>query len=243
MAYCWAALRTLGILIGVFVGLLVLAAIASGVVNAFLYTFETGCLALAFVFGVLAIFGHQLIRVSKMPRTQRIGGLTRNCSGTAAILALASFAVDYGYSAVKDSRQAAVHGPWEQYQTKTGMFDDLIPKRGADRAGSIDTAPTCEDALVSGYKTVRAAEAATAVTPPPPGYVVDGQPRNRTVTTAPCVAPVDNDPLADKAAGSPRIFRLQAGWEIRAPASARDQDVLRVFDSLPASAVLAAKSR
>jgi hypothetical protein len=97
MAYCWAALRTLGILIGVFVGLLVLAAIASGVVNAFLYTFETGCLALAFVFGVLAIFGHQLIRVSKMPRTQRIGGLTRNCSGTAAILALASFAVDYGY--------------------------------------------------------------------------------------------------------------------------------------------------
>jgi hypothetical protein len=71
--------------------------IASGVVNAFLYTFETGCLALAFVFGVLAIFGHQLIRVSKMPRTQRIGGLTRNCSGTAAILALASFAVDYGY--------------------------------------------------------------------------------------------------------------------------------------------------
>ncbi len=62
MAYCWAALRTLGILIGVFVGLLVLAAIASGVVNAFLYTFETGCLALAFVFGVLAIcfHGHSL---------------------------------------------------------------------------------------------------------------------------------------------------------------------------------------
>ena len=47
MAYCWAALRTLAILVGVFVGLLILTAIASGVVHAFLYTFEAGCLALA----------------------------------------------------------------------------------------------------------------------------------------------------------------------------------------------------
>ncbi len=47
MASCWAALRTLAILVGVFVGLLILTAIASGVVHAFLYTFEAGCLALA----------------------------------------------------------------------------------------------------------------------------------------------------------------------------------------------------
>jgi hypothetical protein len=127
MAYCWAALRTLGILVCVFVGLLLLAAIVSGVVNAFLYTFDAGCLALAFVFGVLAIFGHQLVRVSKTPRTQRIGRLTRSCGGGAVVLALASFAVDYGYSAVKDSRQVA-HGPWEQYATKKPVTD---PARAA----------------------------------------------------------------------------------------------------------------
>jgi hypothetical protein len=245
VAYCWAALRTLAILVGVFVGLLVLAAIASSVVNAFLYTFEAGCLAHAFVFGVFAIFGHQLVRVSKMPRPQRIGGLTRNCSGTAAILALASFAVDYGYSAVKDSRQAAAHGPWEQYQTKTGMFDDLIPKRGADRAESIDTTPSCDDALVTGYRASRAE--AAALPPPPPGFVLDG-PASRTrvsgvVTTPSCLAPVNADPYAAFSTKTARVFRLEEGWEIRTPADTRDEDVLRVFDSLPASAVLAAKSR
>jgi hypothetical protein len=236
MAYCWAALRTIGILFGVFVGLLILAAIASGVVNAFLYTFDAGCLALAFVFGVLALFGHQLVRVSKTPRTHRIGRLTRNCSRTAAILALAAFAVDYGYSTVKDLRQVAAHGPWEQYQTKAGMFDDLIPKRGADRTGSIDTPPTCDDALVTGYRASRTE--AAAVPPPPPGFVLDGT-ASRTrvssvVTTQPCVAP------ATKTA---RVFTLNDGWEIRAPAEARDQDVLRVFDALPANAVLPVKSR
>jgi hypothetical protein len=257
MAYCWAALRTFGILISVFAGLLVLTAIASGVVNAFLYTFDAGCLALAFVFGVLAIFGHQLVRVSKTPRTQRIGGLTRNCSGAAAILALAPFAVEYGYSALKDSRLAAVHGPWEQYATKKpnpfdqfdtpaqrgaspGMFDDLIPKQAGARTN--EATPACDDALVTGYRASRAE--AAALPPPPPGFVLDGPaPRTRVVTTRPCLAPVNGDPYAAVSTRTARVFRLEEGWELRAPADTSDQDVLRVFDALPPSAVLPVKSR
>jgi hypothetical protein len=85
MVYFWAALRTLAILVGVFVGLLVLAAVASGVVNAFLYTFEAGCLALALIFGVLALFGSQLARISKTPRTRRVGSFARNWGGAIAL--------------------------------------------------------------------------------------------------------------------------------------------------------------
>jgi hypothetical protein len=241
MAYCWAALRTLGILIGVVVGLLVLTAIASGVVNAFLYAFEAGCMALAFVFGVLALFGHQLVRASKTPRTRRIGEWTRNCSGTTALLALISFGIVYGYSAVKDSRQAAVHGPWEQYRTSAGMFDDLIPKQTAARAS--EPTPTCDDALVTGYRASRAE--AAAVPPPPPGFVLDG-PASRTrgsgvVTTHPCLAPANGDPYAAVSTRTARVFRLDEGWEIRAPADTRDEEVLRVFDALPANAVLPVK--
>lgn len=211
MAYCWAALRTLGILIGVVVGLLFLTAIASGVFNAFLYTFGAGYLALALVFSVLALFGHQLVRLSKTVRTQRIGRLTRNCSASAAILALASFAVDYGYSAIENSRTAAVHGPWERYAarkpdgptpattnpfdkfdtpaqrrgTTAGMFDDLIPKRAGARTD--ETTPNCDDELVAAYRASQTE--AAAVPPPPPGFVLDG-PASRTlvVTTRPCLA-------------------------------------------------------
>jgi hypothetical protein len=269
MAYCWAALRTLAILIGVFVGLLVLAAIASGIGHAFLYTFEAGCLALALACGVLALFGHQLVRVSTTPRTRRIGGLTRNCGGAITLLTLASFAVDYGYTAVKESRQVAVHGPWEQYATKKpnpfdqfdspaqggeavapsgrgnspGMFDDLIPKLAAARSN--ETTPTCDDALVAGYKTSRAE--AAAVPPPPPGFVLD-RPPSRTrvggvVTTRPCLAPVHGDPYAAISTRAARVFTLDDGWEIRAPGDTRDEEVLRVFDALPANAVLPVKSR
>jgi hypothetical protein len=242
MTYCWAALRTLGILIGVFVGLLVLTAIASGVVNAFLYTFDAGCLALALVFSMLALFGHQLVRVSKTPRTRRIGSFSRNCGGAIAILALASFAVNYGYSAVKDSRVAAAHGPWEQYRTNAGMFDDLIPKQAGARTS--EATPTCDDALVTGYRASRAE--AAAIPPPPPGYVLDG-PASRTrvsgvVTTHPCLAPVNGDPYDAISTKTARVFRLDEGWEIHAPADARDQDVLRVFDALPANAVLPVKT-
>lgn len=263
MAYCWAALRTLGILVGVAVGLLVLTAIASGVFNAFLYTFGTGCLVLALFFSVLALFGHQLVRVSKTPRTQRIGGLTRNCSGSAAILALASFAVNYGYSAIKDSRTAAVHGPWERYAARNadgptpattnpfdkfdtpaqrgataGMFDDLIPKQAGARTG--ETTSSCDNELVTAYRASQAE--ATAVPPPPPGFVLDRPAATRVVTTRPCLVPVDGDPYAAYSTKTGRVFRLGSGWELRAPADTRDQDVLRVFDALPASAALPVKS-
>jgi hypothetical protein len=195
MAYCWAALRTLGILVGVFLSLLVLAAIASGVVNAFLYTFEAGCLALALVFSVLALFGHQLVRVSKTPRTRRIGNFARNCGGAVAILALASFAVNYGYSAVKDSRVAAAHGPWEQYATKKPVTDPALlaqlngpmpPQLVADkppfdpskpfsaapdpyRTAAANSIPTCDEALIAAYILRRAR---TASLPPPPSVCV-----------------------------------------------------------------------
>jgi hypothetical protein len=85
----------------VFLGLLALAAIASGVVNAFRYTFEAGCLALALVFSVLALFGPSACARFKDGRRQRMG-------------------------------------PWDQYRTNAGMFDDLIPKRAAERTGSIE---------------------------------------------------------------------------------------------------------
>jgi hypothetical protein len=257
MAYCWAAIRTLGILLGVSVGLLVLVAVASGVVNAFLYTFVAGCLALAFVFGIVALFGHQLVRVSKTLSTQRIGGLTRNCSGTIALIALASSAIGYGFLAVKDSRQVAEHGPWEQYASKKpnpfdqfdtpaqrggtpGMFDDLIPKQVGARTG--DATPNCDDELVSAYRASRVE--AAAVPPPPPGYVLDTPASHvgRTVTTRPCLVPVDGDPYAAFSTKTARVFRLGSGWEIRAAADTRDQDVLRVFDALPANAVLPVKS-
>jgi hypothetical protein len=255
MAYCWAALRTLGILIGVFVGLLVLVAIGSGVVNAFLYTVGAGCMALAFVSGVLALFGHQLVRVSKTARPQRIGRLTRGCSGAVALIALASSAIGYGYLAVKDSRQAAAHGPWEQYATTRpvtelepppppgfvpyngparattapGMFDDLIPKQVGARTS--EATPTCDDELVRAHRASRAE--AAAIPPPPPGFVLDAPASRvgRTVTTRPCLARVDGE----------RVFRLGSGWEIHAPADTRDQDMLRVFDALPANAVLPVK--
>jgi len=285
MAYCWAMLRTLGILVGIFVGLLVLAAIASSVVNAFLYTFVAGYLALALVFSVLALFGHQLVRVSKTPRTRHIGSFTRNCGGAIALLALATFAADFGYSAFKDSRRAVEHGPWEQYAVKRpvtdpallaklngptqatstnpfdqfdspaqggearvtrgrgtnpGMFDDLIPKQVGARTS--EATPNCDDELVTGYRASRAE--AAAVPSPPPGFVLDTPASRvgRAVTTRPCLVSVDGDPYAAVSTKTMRVFRLGSGWEIRAPADTRDQDVLRVFDALPANAVLPVKS-
>jgi hypothetical protein len=222
MAYCWAALRTL-----------------------------------AFVFGIVALFGHQLVRVSKTFSTQRVGRLARNCSGAVTLIALASSAIGYGYLAVKDSRQVAEHGPWEQYASKKpnpfdqfdtppqrggtpGIFDDLIPKQIGARTG--DATPNCDDELVSAYRASRVE--AAAVPAPPPGYVLDtpASQVGRKVTTRPCLVPVDGDPYAGFNTKTSRIFRFGSGWEIRAPADTRDQDVLRVFDALPANAVLPVKS-
>jgi hypothetical protein len=242
MAYCWAALRTLGILVGVVSGLLVLAAIASGVVNAFLYAFETGCLVLALIFSVLALFGHQLVRVSKTPRTQRIGSFTRNCGAAGAILAMASFAVDYGYSTIHPALLAQLNGPTPlQVVADKPPFDPSKPFSAV--TGPIGTTPTCDDALVSAYEAFRLEEAAAVVPPPPPGFVLDGPPRSHVVmTTHPCLTPVDGNPFVGKAVRAARVFRLEKGWEIRAPADARDEDVVRVFEALPASAILAVKS-
>jgi hypothetical protein len=162
-----------------------------------------------------------------------------------------------------------VHGPWEQYPTKKpnpfdqfdspaqsgeavapsgrgnspGMFDDLIPKQAGARTS--ETTPACDDALVTGYRASRAE--AAAVPPPPPGFVLDG-PATRTrvsgvVTTPPCLAPVNGDPYAAVSTRTARVFRLEEGWEIRAPADTRDEDMLRVFDALPANAILPGKSR
>jgi hypothetical protein len=63
------------------------------------------------------------------------------------------------------------------------------------------------------------------------------------VTRRPCVAAVDGNPFANGSTKIARVFRLDEGWEIRAPADARDEEVLRVFDALPANAVSLAKSQ
>jgi hypothetical protein len=203
MAYCWAALRTLGILIGVFAGLFVLTGIASGVFHAFLYTFEVGCLVLALTFSVLALFGHQLMRVSKTPRTRHVGSFARSCGAAGAALALVSFAVDYGYSTIKDSRVAAAHGPWEQYATKKPVKDPALlaqsdgPTRATNPFDKFDTpaqrgtTPGMFDDLIPKQVGARTSEAtpncddelvsayrasrveAAAVPPLPPGYVLD----------------------------------------------------------------------
>jgi hypothetical protein len=78
---------------------------------------------------------------------------------------------------------------------------------------------------------------------PPSGFVLDGPAsKTRVVTTRPCLVATDGDPYAAFSTKTARVFRLGSGWEIRAPADTRDQDVLRVFDALSANAVLPVKS-
>jgi hypothetical protein len=66
MIYFRAALRTIAILLAVLFGLLALVTVVSAIVNAFLqWGITGGCLTLAAVFAIVALFGYQLTNVSE----------------------------------------------------------------------------------------------------------------------------------------------------------------------------------
>jgi hypothetical protein len=98
MAYLWATVRTIAILVlGLFALLLSLLAL-SIVGNAFMWSFAAGCVALACSCGVLSLFGYQLERVAKTPTTKHVG--TYVCLGFGAVAVLGVAAPPAGYVVV-----------------------------------------------------------------------------------------------------------------------------------------------
>jgi hypothetical protein len=89
MIYLWAAIRTILILFGVLIAIFVVLLLASAVVQAFLTSWIVGSLALAFVCGVMALFGHQLVRVAKTDRARAIGAISFGGFTAVALVALA----------------------------------------------------------------------------------------------------------------------------------------------------------
>jgi hypothetical protein len=88
VAYLWAALRTVAILAAICISLFSLVLLLAGIVAAFTWSVPGGCLVLALVFGICALFGIQLTRVAKIERTKLIGNCLRFGFGFAAALSL-----------------------------------------------------------------------------------------------------------------------------------------------------------
>jgi hypothetical protein len=83
MVYLWAAVRTIAIVVGIIIGLFVLFLLLAGIVSAFTWSFTGGCIVLALVFGIGALFGTQLARVAKTERATSIAFLI--CFGFGAM--------------------------------------------------------------------------------------------------------------------------------------------------------------
>jgi hypothetical protein len=93
MAYLRAALRTIAILAAICIGLFILSLLVGGIRAAFAWSSTGGCIVLALVFGMGALFGVQLTRVAKTDAGQLMGDLSRFGFGFAAALTLLLSAV------------------------------------------------------------------------------------------------------------------------------------------------------
>ena len=93
MTYLWAAWRTIATLAAVSVGLFFLFLLIGGILAAFTWSLTGGCIVLALVFGIGALFGVQLTRVAKTDTAKLVGDLSRFCFGFAAALSFLLSAV------------------------------------------------------------------------------------------------------------------------------------------------------
>jgi hypothetical protein len=98
--YLWAIVRTVAIVFAALVVALFVLFLASAVVAAFISSFAAGCVALAALCGLVSLFGHQLNRVARAPRTKLIGVHTCLWSGGVALLSLATLPAVYAFSSV-----------------------------------------------------------------------------------------------------------------------------------------------